>query len=178
MKLLNKKLNTDVCINFQYNSAIVDDYYTFERYEECKEFILEHGLSSGDAEVLLSYAESYVESHDINDYCTIYFSILGDKLVYSHYWMYIKERIQSFRDEKLLLRKDLLRIIECSDWHATHNEAKHSVVVKYNNNGDKLDWLIYVYKDYIIFSNREGKRRESMYRCENFCFIYDKDLEN
>ena len=176
MKLLNKKLNTDVCINFQYNSAIVDDYYTFERYEECKEFILEHGLSSGDAEVLLSYAKSYVESHDIDNYCTIYFSILGDKLVYSHYWMYIKERIQSFRDERLLLRKDLLRIIECSDWLASHNLGNKTLSIKYCTD-TVLKYLIYVYKDYVFLCKHDGSHPH-IYRCDNFQIIQCKNLEN
>lgn len=170
--LNNKKIK----VTFYYYSAkIINESYSFEDISMVKDFILANGISQEELNGFISHIEGFRSDISILSNLSIYFTILGNKLVYSKYWLLIKEQIESYREKHRLAHDGLVRIIECSHWTATREVSKHSVVVKYNDKGDKLDWLIYIYKDYIVFSKREGGR-ESIYRFENFCIIYDKNL--
>ena len=170
--LNNKKIK----VSFYYYSAkIINESYSFEDISMVKDFILTNGISQEELNGFISHIEGFRSDISILSNLSIYFTILGNKLVYSKYWLLIKEQIESYGEKHRLAHDGLVRIIECSQWTATRDEAKGSVVVKYNDSGNKLDWLIYVYKDYIVFSDCEGSR-ESIYRFENFCIIYDKNL--
>jgi hypothetical protein len=154
---------------------VVVESYGFEDFSMVKDFILSNDISQEDLNGFISYIEGFRSDSSVPLDLSIYFTILGNKLVYGKYWLSIKEQIESYRERYRLAHDGLVRIIECNRWSATRDEAKGSVVVKYNNNGDKLDWLIYIYKDYIVFSNCEGSC-ESVYKFENFCILYDKNL--
>lgn len=169
--LNNKKIR----VSFYYHSAKINESYSFEDLSMVKDFILSNGISQEILNEFIFYIEGFRTDSSVPLNLSIYFTILGNKLVYGKYWLLIKEQIESYREKYRLAHDGLVRIIECSHWTATRDESKHSVVVKYNDKGDKLDWLIYIYKDYIVFSECEGSR-ESIYRFENFCIIYDKNL--
>ena len=171
--LNNKKIK----VTFYYYSAKINESYGFEDIPMVKDFILSNGISQEDLNEFISYIDGFRSEVSVPLNLSIYFTILGNKLVYNKYWLLIKEQIESYGEKHRLAHDGLVRIIECNQWSATRDEAKHSVVVKYNDNTNngKLDWLIYVYKDYIVFSECEGSR-ESIYRFENFCIIYDKNL--
>ena len=164
-------------VSFYYMSAKVNESYSgIEDFSTVKDFILTNGVSQEDLNGLMSYIESFKSDSSIPLNLTIYLTILGNKLVYSKHWLLIKERIESYREKYRLAHDGLVRIIECNHWRATRDEGTRSVVVKYNNiNDGKLGWLIYVYKDYIVFSDCKGNH-ESIYRFENFSIIYDKNL--
>ena len=171
--------NKRVRVSFYYYSAKVSEShsYNFNDFSMVKDFILTNGVSQEDLNEFISYIEGFKSESNISLDLAINFTILGNKLVYSKYWLIIKERIESYREKHRLVHDGLVRIIECNRWTATRDEGTRSVVVKYNDNINegKLDWLIYIYKDYIVFSECEGGC-ESVYRFENFCILYDKNL--
>ena len=170
--------NKKIRVSFLYYSAkLNENSITFNDFSMVKDFLLSNGVSQEDLNEFISYIEGFKSASDISLDLGINFTILGNKLVYSKYWIIIKERIESYREKHRLVHDGLVRIIECNSWTATRDEGTQSVVVKYNNNinDGKLNWLIYIYKDYIVFSNCEGSC-ESVYRFENFCILYDKNL--
>ena len=168
--LNNKKIK----VTFYYYSAKINESYGFEDILIVKDFILSNGISRQDLNEFISYIDGLRGDSNVPLNLSIYFTILANKLVYSKYWLSIKEQIESYKEKHRLAHDGLVRIIECNRWSATRDEARGSVVVKYNDKGE-LGWLIYIYKDYIVFSNCEGSC-ESVYKFENFCILYDKNL--
>ena len=169
--------NKRIKASFYYYSANTNESYSgIEDFSMVKDIILTNGVSQEELNEFTSYIEGFRNDSSAPFRLTIYFTILGNKLVYCKYWLLIKERIESYKEKHRLAHDGLVRIIECNRWSATCDEGTRSVVVKYNNiNDGKLGWLIYVYKDYIVFSDCEGNH-ESIYRFENFSIIYDKNL--
>lgn len=132
----------------------VNATFTFYNIQEVENFIEEthKEITKIDYANFLQYYTKQSEIHkNDNKHQYIYFTINGQNIYYSQFYIGIKDIITKINNTQKLITTDLITIIKCIHWEYDINNNNIAIIsYKQQEDDTKNDCEIHVYKNMVI----------------------------